>query len=167
MTSNDCLPAGNSIGDLDIDLSPLTTTAVAFEASVDCVSGAFPSGSCFCPGQMQPNACEPDGVCPASGVCEAGPIDSVCQGQPFRRCRSGSGTDDCDAQFPGAGSCVDQPRPCFGSRIARTGVCGTEQSELVSIFCVPAIAADAINTMVGLPGPAVIALPVAQVRAPR
>ena len=137
------------------------------DANIDCRSGAFASGSCFCPGQAQPNACEPDGVCPASGVCELGPIDSVCDGQPLRSCRSGTGAEDCDALFPGAGSCVDQPRPCFGSQIARTGMCGTEEGLLVSVFCIPATAADAINAMVGLPGPAAIALPVALLRTPR
>ncbi len=167
MLSNDCLPAGASIGDVDVDLNPLTTTSIAVEASVDCGSAAFPSGSCFCPGQSQPNPCEPDGVCPASGVCELGPIDSVCQGQPSRRCRSGTGTNDCEAQVPGAGSCVDQPRPCFGNRIARTGVCGIEQVELVSIFCVPATVSDAIDTIVGLPGPGAITLPASLVRTPR
>ena len=167
MLSNDCLPAGSSVGDLDIDVSPLTTGTVTVDASIDCRSGAFAPGSCFCPGQVQPNACEPDGVCPVTGVCELGPIDSVCLGQPFRRCRSGTGTEDCDARFPGAGGCVDQPRPCFGSQVARTGTCGTEQSSLVSFFCIPATGADAIDSMVGLPGPGAITLPVRHVRTPR
>lgn len=96
-----------------------------------------------------------------------GPIDSVCAGQPFRSCRSGTGAEDCDALFLGAGSCVDQPRPCFGSQIARTGVCGMEEKLLVSVFCIPATDADVINTMIGLPGPAAIALPVALLRTPR
>ncbi len=167
MLSNDCLPAGSSVGDLDIDVSPLTTGTITVDASIDCLSGAFPPSSCFCRGQVQPNACEPDGVCPASGVCELGPIDSVCLGQPFRRCRSGTGTEDCEARFPGAADCVDQPRPCFESQVSRTGTCGTDESSLVSIFCIPATDAAAINAMVGLPGPGAITLPVRQVRTLR
>lgn len=166
-TSKQCQPTGSSIGEIAVDLNPLTTAKVDVEASVDCVSEAFPPASCFCPGQVRPNPCEPDGVCPASGVCESGPIDSVCQGQRFRHCRSGTGTDDCEAQFPGAGSCVEQPRPCFPNRIARTGACGTETSDLVSIFCVPSIGTAAIDSMIGLPGPGAITLPVAQVRSIR
>lgn len=165
--SNDCLPSGTGIADLAIDLNPLTTKTVSVAPSVDCVSGAFPTGACFCPGQMQPNACEPDGVCPPSGVCELGPFDSVCQGQPFRPCRSGTGTDDCEARSPGAGSCVDEPRPCFAHEIARTGTCGTTKAELVSIVCVPETGDAAIDSAIGLPGPAAIALPVSQIRIPR
>jgi hypothetical protein len=37
----------------------------------------------------------------------------------------------------------------------------------VSIFCIPATDAAAINMMVGLPGPGAITLPVRQVRTPR
>jgi hypothetical protein len=161
-----CLPDGTSIGDLAIDLSPLATGPITLRPSVDCRSGAFPSGSCFCPGQAQPNACD-DGVCPASGVCERGPIDSVCDGHPSRSCRSGTGTEDCDARFPGAGTCIDRPRPCFASEITRTGLCGTEESTLVSIFCIPATSDDAINTMIGLPGPGALTLPVTLLRTPR
>ncbi len=167
MTSNDCLPAGGSVGDLAIDLSPLSTGTITLDANLDCLSGAFPPSSCFCPGQVQPNACDPDGVCPASGVCENGPIDSVCANQPFRRCRSGTGKEDCDALFPGAGTCVDQPRPCFGRNVTRVGTCGTEQTTLVSLFCIPATSAAAINTTIGLPGPGAIVLPVSQVRTLR
>ncbi|MEO6026469.1 MAG: hypothetical protein ABIR79_06345 [Candidatus Binatia bacterium] len=167
MTSNDCLPTGDGVWDLPIDVSPLTTATVVVTASVDCLSDAFPAGSCYCPGQVRPNACEPDGVCPASGVCEAGPIDSVCEGQTFRRCGSGTGTRDCDAVFPGAGSCVDQPRPCFGATVARTGICGTEQSSLVAFFCIPATNEAAIDATVGLPGPGAITLPISLIRTPR
>jgi hypothetical protein len=166
-TSNDCLPTGSSVGELNIDLDPLTTGTVSVDSNVNCLSGAFPAGSCFCPGQVQPNACFPDGVCPASGVCEVGPIDGVCQGQTFRQCRSGTGTEDCEDVFPGAGSCIDQPRPCFGTNITRTGTCGTVSGTLVSFFCIPQTRAAAINTTAGLPGPGAISLPVSQVRTPR
>ncbi len=102
-----------------------------------------------------------------AAFASCGPIDSVCQGQPFRQCRSGTGTEDCDALFPGAGSCVDQPRPCFGSNITRVGTCGSQQSTLVSFFCIPATQSAVINTTAGLPGPGAIVLPVSQVRTPR
>jgi hypothetical protein len=166
-TSNDCVPSGGGIGDLALDLNPLATGTVTIDASVDCVSDAVGTGRCFCSGQVEPNACEPDGVCPASGVCELGPIDSVCDAQPFRSCRSGTGTEDCDARFPGAGSCVDRPRPCFGTQVARTGTCGTDRSDLVALFCVRATDAPAIDAMVGLPGPGTITLPVSVLRTPR
>ena len=166
-TSNDCLPTGDDVGALDLDVDPLTTKTVTVAANLDCQSGASPPGSCYCPGQVQPNACQPDGVCPASGVCELGPIDGVCEGQPFRPCRSGTGTEDCDAVFPGAGSCVDRPRPCFGNEITRTGSCGTQTSTLVSFVCIPATNSAAVNTTFGLPGPAAITLPVRQTFRPR
>jgi len=54
------------------------------------------------------------GTCPASGVCENGPIDGVCSTQTFRQCRSGTGTEDCEGAYPGAGTCTDQPRPVSG-----------------------------------------------------
>jgi hypothetical protein len=167
LTSNDCPPTGSSVGDLNIDLSPLTTGTVTVHANVNCHSDPFPAGSCYCPNQLQPNACNPDGVCPASGVCELGPIDGVGQGQTFRPCRSGTGTEDCDAVFAGAGRCVDQPRPCFGTTVTRTGTCGTEQSSLVSFFCISGTTAAAIDTTAGLPGPGAITLPVSQVRTLR
>lgn len=160
-TSNDCLPSGNSVGELAIDLNPLTTGAVSVRASVDCVSSFFADGSCFCPGQVQANACVPDGVCPASGVCEENPPDAVCSGQTYRQCDPTAGNRDCGDTFPGAGDCVLQPRPCFGSTIDRTGACGTESATLISVFCVPATRAAAINTVAGLPGPAAVSLPVA------
>lgn len=169
-TSNDCLPTGTPVGSLDIDLNPLTTGSISIDANVNCLSGAFPAGSCFCPKQVQPNACLSDtgvGTCPASGVCENGPIDGVCTGQTYRQCRSGTTTDDCEDVFPGAGTCMDQPRPCFGTNISRTGTCGTQQGVLVSFFCIPATSAAAINTTAGLPGPGAVSLPASQTRKPR
>lgn len=163
-TSNDCLPTGSSVGDLAIDLSPLTTGTVTVTAATACVSiGSI--GQCFCPGQNRPNACD-DGICQANGQCSS-PIDGLCSNQKFRSCRPGTGTEDCDATFPGAGTCVDTPRPCFTDTITRTGVCGTVTGTLVASFCVPATKAPAINTTAGLPGPGALTLPARQVRTPR
>jgi hypothetical protein len=158
-TSNDCLPTGSSVGELALDLNPITTGATALTASVACLSGAFPGTQCHCPNQVQPNACL-DGTCPASGVCEFGPIDGVCSGQPFRQCRADLGTADCENVFSGAGTCVEEPRPCFGATIERSGTCGTEDATLASVFCVSNTRSAAINTTAGLPGPAALTLPV-------
>lgn len=169
-TSNDCLPTGSSVGELNIDLNPLTTGTISVNANVNCLSGAFPAGSCYCPQQVQPNSCLSStgvGTCPDSGVCAEGPIDGVCDKQTFRQCRSGTGTADCEDVFPGSGNCIDQPRPCFGGNISRTGTCGTQQGVLVSFFCIPQTRAAAINTTAGLPGPGAVSLPASQVRKPR
>jgi hypothetical protein len=169
-TSNDCQPTGSPVGRLEIDLDPLTTGTISVDANVNCLSGAFPAGSCYCPKQVQPNACLSNsgvGTCPASGVCENGPIDAICSGQSYRQCRFEEGTTDCEDTFPGSGNCIEQPRPCFGTNVSRTGTCGTEQGNLVSFFCIPATSAAAINTTAGLPGPGAITLPVRQNRTPR
>jgi hypothetical protein len=167
-TSNDCQPTGSPVGILSIDLNPLTTGTVTVNADQNCLSGAFPAGSCYCPGQVQPNSCVPDGICPASGVCEKNPPIGVCSGQPFRQCFLTSGpTADCEDVSPGAGTCQSQQQPCFGSSITRTGQCGTEEGVLASIFCIPATQASAINTVAGLPGPGAVTLPSSNVRRPR
>lgn len=167
-TSNDCQPNGSPVGILSIDLNPLTTGTVSVDASVNCLQGSAAPGSCYCPGQVQPNACTPDGVCPASGLCEQSPPIGQCSGQKFRGCDLTNGsTADCEDIFPGAGTCENTLRPCFGSTITRTGQCGTEQGVLAAIFCIPATTAQAINTVAGLPGPGAVTLPSAQVRTPR
>jgi hypothetical protein len=166
-TSNDCLPTGSPVGHLGIDLNPLTTGTLSVNANVNCLSGAFPPGSCYCPNQVQPNACLSNtgvGTCPASGVCENGPIDGVCSGQTYRQCRADEGTTDCEDTFPGSGNCIERPRPCFGTNVTRTGTCGAQQADLVSFFCIPATSAAAINTTAGLPGPGALSLPVSRVR---
>ena len=165
-TSNDCLPSGSSVGDLAIDLAPLTTGTVSVTADQACVSiGSV--GQCFCPGQNRPNACD-NGICGANGTCDS-PIDGICSGQKFRTCTPGSGTANCEAISPGAGTCTDTPRPCFGPTISRTGQCATpgNTGTLVAFFCIPATIAPAINTTAGLPGPGALSLPAISVRAVR
>lgn len=167
-TSNDCQPNGSPVGILSIDLNPLTTGTTTVTANQNCLSSAFPPGSCFCPGQVQANACTPDGVCPASGLCEQSPPIGRCSGQRFRGCDLTNGaTADCEDVFPGAGTCENELRPCFGTTITRTGQCGTENGVLASIFCIPATTAAAINTVAGLPGPGAVTLPASNVRRPR
>ncbi len=163
-TSNDCLPTGSSVGELAIDISPLTTGTVSVTADQQCVSvGSV--GQCFCPSQNRPNACD-DGVCPDSGFCTS-PVDGLCSNQKFRSCSPGSGTADCEDTFPGSGTCTDSPRPCFNSTITRTGQCGTQTGTLVGFFCIPATKAPAINTTAGLPGPGALTLPARSTRAQR
>jgi hypothetical protein len=158
--SVDCLPTGASVGELALTLDPLTTGAVALGTDEDCLVGGFPPGSCHCPGQILPNGCV-DGICNTSGVCEHGPIDGVCDRQPFRHCRSEAGTADCDDVFPGAGTCVDVPRPCFsGPTIERTGVCGADEATMVAAFCLTPTRSAAVNVTWGLPGPAALSLPI-------
>jgi len=167
-TSNDCEPNGSPVGNLNIDLNPLTTGTVSVDANVACLNSTF-GATCFCPGQIQPNSCiNPNGVCPASGLCENNPPIGVCSGQPFRQCFLSSGpTTDCEDLSPGAGTCESQLQPCFGTTISRTGQCGTQQGTLASIFCIPATQAAAINTVAGLPGPGAALIPASQVRTPR
>jgi hypothetical protein len=167
-TSNDCLPSASSIGELAIDITPLTTGTVTQTASTQCSSSRF-GANCYCPGQDRPNACiapSPEGTCPASGFCDD-PTFGACSGQEFRQCQPENGTGDCEDIAPGAGTCEAKPRPCFGTSISRTGQCGTQNGTLAGFFCVPATRAPAVNTVSGLPGPGTVTLPVSVVRRPR
>lgn len=165
-TSRDCMPAGVSVGEPIVTLDPLTTGTTTVHASVDCLSPAFPPGSCFCPNQVQPNACIPDGVCGASGFCENNPPDGVCSEQPFRQCDLTAGNRDCEDTFPGAGACTAVPRPCFGETIERTGSCGGADAAFASVFCMSPTRAAAINTVYGFPGPAALHVPIRYGPAP-
>ena len=167
-TSNDCKPSGSSIGELAIDITPLTTGTVSQTATTQCASSRF-GANCCCPGQDRPNACTdpaPEGTCPDSGICDT-PVDGFCSNQNFVVCDLGSGTSQCDDFIPGSGQCQLFERPCFNDTITRTGQCGTQNGTLVGFFCVPSTRAPAINTVAGLPGPGVVSLPVSSVRRPR
>lgn len=160
-TSNDCQPSGSPVSVLQINLSPLTTGTVSQEPGLPCVAvGSI--GLCYCEGQNRPNACD-SGVCPPSGLCE-GPIEGLCTVQSFRSCIT---DNDCGGTYPGAGTCRDSPRPCFGQSVTRTGQCGVGSGTLVSLFCIPRTAAPAINTTAGLPGLGALSLPATTVRRPR
>jgi len=167
-TSNDCLPSASSVGELPINITPLTTGTVTQTASVQCVATAF-GATCYCPDQNRPNACvapAPAGTCPANGLCDD-PTFGACSGELFRACDPGNGTGDCEDVQPGAGTCQAMARPCFGTTITRTGQCGTQNGTLVGFFCIPKTGAPAINTVSGLPGPGTVSLPVSSVRVPR
>jgi len=166
-TSLDCPPGGSSVGELEINLSPATTGEVSVDSSFDCASALFPPGTCYCPNQIQPNACI-DGIC-TDGECLANSPDGLCSNEQFRSCRLEFGSEDCEATFPGSGSCVAKNRPCFGTNISASGQCAVpgEEGTLVSFFCIPSTRAAAINTTAGLPGPGLVQLKGRSIRTPR
>jgi hypothetical protein len=169
ITSLDCQPTGSSVGELDIDLSPATTGSISVNSSIDCASPFFPPSACYCPDQIQPNACT-DGVC-VNNSCPAGPIDGLCENATFRSCRLEKGTEDCENLFPGSGNCIAKTRPCFTSNISAQGQCappnGGAEGTLVSFFCIPSTRAAAINTTAGLPGPGLVQLKGRSLRTPQ
>lgn len=164
-TSTDCLPtAATSAGDLTIDLAPLTTGEAALDAKLVCkASRGKDTAPCFCPAQVEPNACI-GGRCPGSGRCPDGPIDGTCSKAPYRGCRPGTGRADCDELVPGSGECRSAERPCFGERITARGRCDPKHPTYVAVFCTPQTRAQALNVTSGLPGPARVLLPLERVR---
>jgi hypothetical protein len=164
-TSTDCLPIpGANVGELAIELMPLTTGDARLQAKLSCkaqVGKDLPR--CFCPAQVQGSACieEP---CSAQGECTGGPFDGTCSGAPERSCRVNSGRAECEAVTPGTGECVVRPRPCFVDAIATTGTCSPDAPTYVAVFCAGATRAPAINAAAGLPGPARLRLPLERVR---
>lgn len=166
-TSNDCPPAGTSVGELAIDLLPLTTGTLRVEAGTDC-KRKRPGlhDACFCAGQPQPNDCD-SGACGPREVCEEGPVDGVCSRAPYLTCRPGSGDTECEAAFKGAGVCGIRTRPCFGDAIVASGTCSPTRPTYVAVLCAPATRAPAVNSAAGLPGPARLVLPLARVEPKR
>jgi hypothetical protein len=159
-TSNDCPPPGSSVGELAIDLAPLTTGAVRREADVAC-RRAGQDGRCFCPGQLQPNACD-TGICDPAETCDGDPVDGVCSKAPFRSCSHAS-NDECTADGLDGGVCEPHRRRCFGPTIAAEGTCDPDTPTYVAVFCAPATRAPALNTTAGLPGPARLVLPLERI----
>ncbi len=157
-TSNACLPKASSIGELDINLDPLTTGTVSINASVNCTSPNEPPGRCYCTDQNRQNACLPTGgdACGSDGFCTGDPTDTRCSGQTFRVC-----TEDADCAIFGAGTCQIQLRSCFGNSITRTGQPAPpgQPGSIVAFFCIPSTRAPAVNTVAGLPGPGAVTLP--------
>jgi hypothetical protein len=163
--SNDCLPRSTkAVGELAIDLAPLTTGDVALRARLTCTATKGKDAArCFCPAQMQANACI-GGRCGADGRCADGPIDGNCSAAPYRGCAPGSGRKECEDLVPGTGECLTSFRPCFGGAIPVAGRCDADQPTYAAVFCVPATGATALNSVAGLPGPARLVLPLERVR---
>lgn len=156
-TSRDCLPTGPSVGEPDVALT-LTTDTATLAGDYDCTVPGYPEGACHCPNQERPNSCL-DGICPTSGVCESGPLAETCSGKPERACSLGSGTTECEDVEPGAGFCTVEPRQCRPNPMISLGSCLPESSGWSAGFCVPPTRSAAINSTVGLPGPATLFLP--------
>jgi hypothetical protein len=160
-TSNDCEPAASTRADeLTIDLAPLTTGDITLEATLGCKSGSGKDRArCFCPAQIQANACIGGHPCGPDGRCPEGPLDGTCSLAPYRSCRPGTGREDCDAIQTGSGECRTSPRPCFGTTITAKGRCDPKTPTYVTVFCTPQTRAAALNAVAGLPGPARLILP--------
>lgn len=164
-TSTDCLPAGGAnVGELVIDLMPLTTGDAGLQAKLSCKAQIGKERPrCSCPAQVQANACI-DAPCSSAGDCPGGPVDGTCGGAPHRSCRPGSGRAECEALAAGAGECVARRRACFPDPIAATGTCSPDAPTYVAVFCAAATRAPAINASAGLPGPVRLVLPLERVR---
>jgi hypothetical protein len=136
-------------------------------------------------GQQRPNDCSQDNfVCGSGGVDEqcATTLKATCSEQPYRTCES---NEDCEAFH--AGFCTFEARPCFESRITRSGVpsplgsycvfenktcttnsdCGqvgdfcvedASRPQTVALFCVPATTNGAVNSAGGITGPGAVRL---------
>jgi len=164
--SNDCLPAsGTNIGELVLDL-PLTTGDATMRAALTCktVTGKD-AARCFCPAQVQANACV-GGQCSPNEQCDEGPIDGHCSRAPARGCRPGSGRQDCETLQSGTGECEANVRSCFRETLPVSGKCDLERPTFAAAFCVPATRAAALNAAAGLPGPARVVLPLERLTLP-
>lgn len=100
-----------------------------------------------------------------NGECIEGPVDSVCQAEPFRAC-SNPATDCANP----ADICIVKNRSCYpgyngvvGDTISATGSVTaphnhTGTSNFASVFCVAPTGSSAVNAAAGLPGPGRLAL---------
>ncbi|MEO6029683.1 MAG: hypothetical protein ABIR79_22680 [Candidatus Binatia bacterium] len=136
-------------------------------------------GLCNRPGlPSRQNACQ-DGVCSPNpsdtdganeGVCEAGPIDRLCNVETYRSCGS-----DADCNPPPAGNCpgcvsnqvcLAEPRQCFLNAIIRTGTRGRSLAKAAAAYCIGPVASDSINAVTGLPGPGTVVVPLRKFYGP-
>ncbi len=161
--SNDCLPAaGRNVGELVLDL-PLTTGDATMRAALTCKAATGKDAArCFCPAQVQANACV-GGQCGPNEQCDEGPIDGHCRLAPGRSCRPGSGREDCETLQAGTGECITNVRSCFRETLPVSGKCDVERPTYAAAFCVPATRAAALNAAAGLPGPARVVLPLERI----
>jgi hypothetical protein len=148
-----------------------------------CQKGTGSTGSTNAP-EQRPNDCTDDGfICgtAAGERCEDEQVAS-CSLAPYRGCESNS-----DCENVGAGSCVFEDKPCFESRITRTGtstplgkycafedktctsntdctgsgdfcVLDASRAEMVGLYCLSSTSNSAINGFVGLAGPGAASL---------
>jgi len=139
------------------------------------VNSECPSSACGTFGKAtQPNECD-DGTCSPNtppdndsvneGICNAGPFEQFCAIQSYRGCAANS---DCPA--PGDTCTNGRFRQCFtdngaiGGSVQAQGmpdppVNNVAHPKLGSLFCIPPTAADAVNSVAGLPGLGRLTLP--------
>jgi len=136
--------------------------------------------------QQKPNDCsQDDNICGQTETerCATTTVGK-CSEQTYRSCTAGS--DTCENN--NAGECLISARPCFQSRITRSGEaspmgkycafenktctsnsdCSTEpddfcvpdssRPETVALFCVPGTSNTSINNVAGIPGPGAVRL---------
>lgn len=183
-TSLDCVPK-SYVSNLAIDLdgTSAVTTMTLSNSSPTC--SAMPSKKCFCPAAgsqpTQPNPCLDDTSTPSvdeslcvpksggsnKGICPALNDGQCLPKEPFRGCLG-----DSDCPVPGD-KCQQVPRPCFldnglvGGSVTAIGKAdppdknGLSNPTFAALFCVPPVAASAINAAAGIPGLGRIELPLA------
>jgi hypothetical protein len=164
-TSFDCPPSASAdIGASTLPLN-LTTGTREVTASATCTAAAVSGDPCYCPNQLQPNACQ-GGVCTldanGEGTCEAGPSDHACAIETFRSCQT-------NANCPASGdTCATKTRECLGptdasgvltGSVSRTGTPSQTAPLQVAAFCINDTRSDAVNAAAGLPGPGALRLP--------
>ncbi len=165
-TSYDCPPhTGGELGSFDLVMT-LTTATSTLEPVHTCTAELSAELRCYCDGQVIVNTCS-ESTCSSGSapddVCAAGPVDGFCTRERFRGCLSNA---DCPAPDD---HCAFRPRECLGaadeaagavSPIHAMGTIDPEHPVLVAAFCVPAASAAGPNQGLGLPGPAVLRMPV-------
>jgi hypothetical protein len=134
-------------------------------ANLGCSSDAdcaeIGAGTCTAGGGagVKQNQCA-DGVCSSEGLCDAGPVDSFCdgaltpKGEGYLPCST-----DTDCSVNGAGACtVEQQRRCHTDPIVVGGTPGTYRALSGAIFCIPPTTSSVVNSAGGLPGAGRISL---------
>ena len=145
-------------------------------ACTDLICGRVTPGEC-CNSELDGSACPEASSTGLSGKCQL---------KPYVACSTDPSSDlfgACSQQ--GGGDCIAEPRPCFDSRVTRTGepsplgsycvddtskgactsnadcatgacVADTSEPKTVALFCAPKTTSAAINAAGGIPGPGAI-----------
>jgi hypothetical protein len=123
-------------------------------SNADCAAAG--AGSCTAGGGagVKPSECA-DIQCSSAGECEAGPVDTYCDGQTHP---DGRGyvtcVADADCAALGAGTCtISENRRCFPDPITVEGHADPQNPASAAIFCIPPTTSAAVNASGGLPGP--------------